>query len=128
MRNRLGALIATLAMLAVPLLAAGCGGGDDNGGGGVPKQITVGSDIPYPPFEFGQSPPYKGYDIDIVNEIGKRIGSKMIIQDTAFPTIFRDLAQGKFDMVASSTTITPERQKVVDFSQPYYQTDQSLSV
>jgi ABC-type amino acid transport substrate-binding protein len=127
-KTRLGALIAILAMLAVPLLAAGCGGDNDNGGGGVPKQITVGSDIPYPPFEFGKSPPYQGYDIDIVNEIAKRIGTKVTYQDTSFDTIFRDLAQGKFDMVASSTTITPERQKEVDFSQGYYETDQSLTV
>jgi ABC-type amino acid transport substrate-binding protein len=126
-KTRLGVLVATAVMLAVPLLAAGCGGGD-NGEGGVPDQIVVGSDIPYPPFEFGKSPPYQGYDIDIVNEIAKRIGTKVKYQDTSFDTIFRDLAQGKFDMVASSTTITPERQKEVDFSQGYYETDQSLTV
>jgi ABC-type amino acid transport substrate-binding protein len=121
------ALIAALALAAAAVLAAGCGG-DDNEGAGVPKQITVGSDIPYPPFEFGKSPPYKGYDIDIVNEIAKRIDTKVTYQDTSFDTIFRDLAQGKFDMVASSTTITPERQKEVDFSDGYYETDQSLTV
>jgi polar amino acid transport system substrate-binding protein len=122
------ALIAIFSLLAVILLGAGCGSSNDNGGGGVPKQITVGSDIPYPPFEFGQSPPYKGYDIDIVNELAKRIGTKVTFQDTAFPTIFRDLAQGKFDMVASASTIKPEREKVVDFSEGYYETDQSLTV
>jgi polar amino acid transport system substrate-binding protein len=126
-KTRLGVLIATAVMFAVPLLAAGCGGGD-NGEGGVPDPLVVGSDIPYPPFEFGKSPPYQGYDIDIVNEIAKRIDTKVKYQDTSFDTIFRDLAQGKFDMVASSTTITPERQKEVDFSQGYYETDQSLTV
>ena len=40
--------------------------------------------------------------------------------DTSFDTIFRDLAQGKFDMVASATTITPEREETVDFTNPYY--------
>jgi polar amino acid transport system substrate-binding protein len=50
------------------------------------------------------------------------------IEDTSFDTIFRDLAQGKFDMVASATTITPERQKTVDFSMPYYDSLQSLAV
>src|SRR4051812_28286189 len=126
-KTRLGTGLVAMALLVLSLVAAGCGSSNDNGGGG-PKEITVGSDIPYAPFELGQSAPYTGYDIDIVNEIGKRIGSKMKVQDTAFPTIFRDLAQGKFDMVASATTITPERQKVVDFSQGYYETDQSLTV
>src|SRR5919106_1387463 len=43
-------------------------------------------------------------------------------------TIFRNLAQGRFDMVASSTTITEERQRTVDFSDPYFQANQSLIV
>jgi polar amino acid transport system substrate-binding protein len=125
--TRLRVLIAALGVLALVLLGAGCGG-DDNEGGGVPKQIVVGSDIPYPPFEFGRAPDYKGYDIELVDEIAKRIGSEVTYKDTSFDTIFRDLAQGKFDMVASSTTITPERQKEVDFSDGYYETDQSLTV
>lgn len=127
-RTRHRTLLAALVVALAALAAAGCGGGGDTTGGNVPAEVSVGSDIPYAPFEFGHSPPYKGYDMDIVNEIGKRIGAKMDIQDTAFPTIFRDLAQGKFDMVASASTITPEREKVVDFSDGYYETDQSLTV
>src|SRR4051812_24291950 len=106
-KSRLWTLIAALAFALGVVVAAGCGGGDETtaggggGGGDIPAEISVGSDIPYAPFEFGKSPPYEGYDVDIVSEIGKRIGAKMNFQDTAFPTIFRDLAQGKFDMVAS---------------------------
>jgi ABC-type amino acid transport substrate-binding protein len=47
---------------------------------------------------------------------------------TPFDTIFRNLAQGKFDMVASASTITAERKKEVDFSDPYFPADQSLMV
>jgi ABC-type amino acid transport substrate-binding protein len=126
-KTRLWAVIAAVALFAIPLIAAGCGG-DNNEGGGVPSQITVGSEIPYPPFEQGRNGNYTGYDIDLVNEIAKRIDTKVTFQDTAFTTIFRDLAQGKFDMVASASTIKPEREKVVDFSQGYYETDQSLTV
>jgi ABC-type amino acid transport substrate-binding protein len=126
-RTRLWPLVAALLLALAAIAAGGCGGGnDETTGGGVPAEITVGSQIPYPPFEFGKSPPYQGYDIDLVNEIAKRIDTKVTYVDTSFDTIFRDLAQGKFDMVASSTTITPEREKEVDFSDPYYQTDQSL--
>jgi ABC-type amino acid transport substrate-binding protein len=130
-RTRLLTLIAAFAIAIAALVAAGCGGDDDTtggGGGSVPSEITVGSDIPYPPFEFGRAPNYEGYDIDIVNEVAKRIHTKVNYVDTSFDTIFRDLAQGKFDMVASSTTITPEREQEVDFSQGYYETDQSLTV
>jgi ABC-type amino acid transport substrate-binding protein len=127
--SRLWALIAALALSLASLGMAACGGDDNGGGGGgVPSDITVGSDIPYPPFESGRNGDYTGYDIDIVNEVAKRLDTKVTYQDTAFDTIFRDLAQGKFDMVASATTITPERQKEVDFSEGYYETDQSLTV
>jgi ABC-type amino acid transport substrate-binding protein len=124
-------LIALLLLLALVLGAAGCGdddgGGGGGGGGNVPDEITVGSDIPYPPFEFGK-PPYQGFDVDVVNEIAKGLGSQVTFKKTAFDTIFRDLAQGKFDMVASASTITPERAKTVDFSDSYFPADQSLMV
>jgi ABC-type amino acid transport substrate-binding protein len=124
-------LIALLLLLALVLTAASCGDDDGAGGGGgsgdVPDTINVGSDIPYPPFEFGQ-PPYEGFDVDVVNEIAKGLGSKATFKKTPFDTIFRDLAQGKFDMVASASTITPERLKTVDFSESYFPADQSLMV
>ena len=121
---------ALLVLLAIVLLAAGCGDDDGGGGGdggGVPDNLTVGSDIPYPPFEFGK-PPYQGFDVDVVNEIAKGLGTKVTLKKTPFDTIFRDLAQGKFDLVVSATTITPEREKTVDFSDPYFPADQSLMV
>ena len=52
--------------------------------------------------------------------IAKKIGRTAEFQDTSFDTIFRDLAQGKFDAVASATTITDEREETVDFTNPYY--------
>lgn len=125
-------VLSIIVLIATLLAAAGCGGGDNksnNGGGGgkVPANLTVGSDIPYTPFEFGK-PPYQGFDVDVVNEIARRLGTKVTFKKTPFDTIFRDLAQGKFDMVASASTITPERAKEVDFSDSYFPADQSLMV
>jgi polar amino acid transport system substrate-binding protein len=48
--------------------------------------------------------------------------------DTAFGTIFSDEQAGKFDIVASSTTITKAREQKVTFSDPYFDADQSLMV
>lgn len=122
------ALLAVAAALMVAFVAAGCGSSDNKNAETLNKgQLLVGSDIPYAPFEFGQ-PPYKGFDVDIVNAISKKLNLKTKFQKTVFDTIFRDLAQKKFDMVASSATITPERQKQVSFSDPYFPADQSLLV
>jgi ABC-type amino acid transport substrate-binding protein len=128
---------ALLLLVATLVVAAGCGGGNDNnnktakGGELKTKQagkLLVGSDIPYPPFEFGREPNYKGVDVDILNEIGRRLNLKVTFQKAVFDTIFRDLVQHKFDAVASAATITPEREKTVDFSIPYFPADQSLMV
>jgi polar amino acid transport system substrate-binding protein len=122
--SRLSLLSLALALCALPLLAAGCGGGGDGttGAGGSGEKLTVGSDVPYPPFEeFGASKTeFKGFDVELMEAIGAKIGREVEFQDTSFPTIFRDLAQGKFEMVASATTITPEREETVDFTNPYY--------
>lgn len=129
---RLRWLIALAGMVfALGAFAAGCGGDDEEGGeattaGGEP--LVVGSDIPFPPFEFGKPPNYDGFDIDVANEVADRIGRTPEYTDTSFDTIFRDLAQGKFDMVASATTTTEERERQVDFSDPYYEAQQALMV
>lgn len=132
-RSHWSRLPAALAVLALALVAAGCGGSDDNGGaggeeGGAKEPLTVGSDIPYPPFEQGKAPNYEGFDIALMEAIGENIGREVGFQDTSFDTIFRDLAQGKFDAVASATTITDEREETVDFTNPYYRSEQAILV
>ena len=135
MRLRLTAVAAVLAIAAIGV-GAGCGGDDDDDGGGgggdlgliQDGQLLVGTDTPYPPFEIGQPPNITGYDIEVGREVAKRLNLEPTFQDTSFDTIFRDLSQGKFDFVLAATTITPEREQKVDFSDPYYAADQALVV
>jgi polar amino acid transport system substrate-binding protein len=138
-RTRMGVAVALVAALATVGIAAGCGSGDStttpaSGGGGgklgliTPGTLTIGSDIPYPPFEQGKPPDYTGFDVDLMDAIAKKLNLQPKWVDTAFATIFSDQQAGKFDIVASSTTITPARSKKVTFSKPYYDADQSLMV
>ncbi len=90
--------------------------------------LTVGSDIPYPPFEFRKDGELVGLDIDLVNEIAARLELQTEIVDTSFDTIFTQLAGGRFDVVVAASTITPEREKQVSFSDPYYNNQQSLTI
>jgi polar amino acid transport system substrate-binding protein len=126
-----------LALLTAALLAAGCGDNDNDKNKPAtgtqlktkePGKLLVGSDIPYKPFEFGRAPNFKGFDVELVDEIGRRLNLQVQFVKTPFDPIFRNLAQGRFDMVASAATITPEREKAVDFSDPYFPADQSLMV
>jgi len=133
-------VIALVAAVVVAGIAAGCGSSSDNssttGGGGGGGQfglitdgtLTIGSDIPYPPFEQGKPPDYTGFDVELMDAIAKKLNLQPKWVDTAFGTIFSDEQAGKFDIVASSTTITPAREKKVTFSDPYFKADQSLMV
>jgi polar amino acid transport system substrate-binding protein len=132
-KTRLTALFAVLLLAIASLVVAGCGDSDDEttaggGGGGGGEPLTVGSDIPYPPFEQGKEGSYTGYDIELMEAIAEKIGRKAEFQDTSFDTIFRDLAQGRFEAVASATTITDEREETVDFTNPYYFSEQAILV
>jgi polar amino acid transport system substrate-binding protein len=123
-------LLVAVAILAAAAFAAGCGSSDDSTTGGESggEVLTVGSDIPYPPFEQGKAPNYTGYDVELLEAVAENSGRKAEFQDTSFDTIFLDLARGKFDAVASAATITDEREKTVDFTDPYYLSEQAILV
>jgi len=140
-----------IAALLALVFAAGCGGDDDDDGGadgteaadtgtgatdGLPDFstvedgiLTVGSDVPFPPFEFREGNELTGFDVDLMEEIATRLDLDDVRWvDTSFDTIFTQLAGGRFDAVASATTITEERSQIVSFSDAYYLAQQALTV
>jgi polar amino acid transport system substrate-binding protein len=92
-------------------------------------QITVGSDTSFPPFESLNGATAEGFDVDLVGAIAKAEGLKSVFLTETFDTLIPTLkAGGKFDMIASAMTITDDRKKEVDFSEPYIDSNQSLAV
>ena len=63
-----------------------------------------------------------------MDAIAEDLGVEVTYQDTGFDTIFRDVANGQFDTAAAASTITPERQEKVNFTDPYYEAQQALLV
>jgi ABC-type amino acid transport substrate-binding protein len=149
-KTRLSAFLAVLLVGALAIVVAGCGGGSSSssssettteaeettGGNGAAEEeaegggekLTIGSDIPYPPFEQGKAGSYTGFDVNLMEAIGKEIGREPEFIKSSFETIFRDVSEGKFEAVMSAATITEEREKVVDFSLPYYLSEQAILV
>lgn len=129
--------------LGTVLLAAGCGGGSKSSSGGTTAAtstgtpqaqtmkagvLTVGAEFPAPGF---LNPPRSnptGFEADVANEIAKRLGlSTVTWAETPFTSLFSP-APKKFDFDINEITITPERQKVVDFSVAYFDANQALLV
>lgn len=127
---------------ASTLALTACGGGDDagnteDGGEGgsemalvQPGTLTVCSDIPYPPFEFEEDGEYTGYDMEIIREIASGMDLEVAIKDVGFEGLQSGaaLAAGTCDIGASAMTITEERDENLDFSDPYYDSLQSLLI
>ena len=71
---------------------------------------------------------YGEFEIDLVNEVGKRLGKDVKIENIPFNGLFSAVQSGQIDAAVSSITITPKRLLSVSFAQPYYDSDQSLTV
>ena len=128
--TRLFGSVSAALVLAIALVLAGCGGGGGGGdqGGGGGEQITVASDIAYPPFEFEKNGKPVGFDIDLMSEIGKRAGFTPEFKNVTFDGIIPGLGNNLYDAGVSAFTITKAREKQIDFSDPYFNADQSLMV
>ncbi|MBW2637283.1 MAG: basic amino acid ABC transporter substrate-binding protein [Deltaproteobacteria bacterium] len=93
------------------------------------KVVTVATDATWPPMEMvNQDKDIVGFDIDFLNAVAKEAGFKVKYQNTAWDGIFAGIAVGKYDAIISSVTITDERKKTMDFSNPYINAGQILIV
>jgi polar amino acid transport system substrate-binding protein len=131
-------LVITAVLSVLALSVAACGsdsGGTTKGGADLIKDgtLTVCSDVPYPPFEdFDKSAPsgFTGFDIDVVQAIADSLKLKLAVKDESFDGLQSGLTlnSGACDLVASAMTITADREKNLDFSDGYYDSEQSLLV
>jgi polar amino acid transport system substrate-binding protein len=127
-------------VLAVALVAAGCGDDDEGSSGAqsggetqlqdliTPGTLTVGTELPAPPFWIGDD--YDsltgGFEVDFAKEMAKRLGLNQV-KFVEMP--FGALVAGSkcdCDIDFSQVTITPDRDKVVDFTEPYFDANQGV--
>lgn len=94
-------------------------------------KLLVGSDNDYPPFEEQKPGTRKpvGFDVDLYDEVAKRLGLTAVSTTTDFDALFtQSIPTGEFDIGVSAITIKEERKKTVDFTVPYFQADLSLAI
>ncbi|WP_435183395.1 basic amino acid ABC transporter substrate-binding protein [Halobellus sp. EA9] len=133
-------------------LVAGCTGGGSSGQSGesttesggstesttqaettesvVPSTVTIGSDIPYRPFEYETtSGELKGFDVEIAEAIfAGQLGVDYEFQATSFDSIIPSLNNNNFRVIMSAMTINETRDQKVDFSDPYFTAYQTVIV
>ena len=88
--------------------------------------LVVGTNPEFAPFEYMEGDEIKGFDIDLVNEIGKKIGKKVEMKSMNFDGLLPALQTNKIDLVIAGMTATQERKKHVNFTQNYYVSQQAL--
>jgi len=135
------------AALALSLTLVGCGGGggstDTNSTSDTsnsatngttadfttvtPGVLTVGSDCDYPPFIQMNGAQPEGFEYDLMTAVADQLGLKLqYLPPQNFDTLLASVASGvQLDLGVSSFTITDDRKQLVDFSIPYFDSNQA---
>jgi polar amino acid transport system substrate-binding protein len=110
-------------LLMMGALLSACGGQADLG------TVVIGLNAEYPPFEnVDEDGNLVGFDVELMTAIAEEAGFEFEWVNTRWDGIFVALASGEFDAVISAATITAERAETVDFSDPYFDAGQSITV
>ncbi|MFC4077419.1 basic amino acid ABC transporter substrate-binding protein [Salinithrix halophila] len=124
MRKKWGILFSVLLALTV---LAGCGQPESGASGN--DVIKVATDAAYPPFEKQEgNGKITGFDIEVIEAIAKAEGMKVSVKHTGWDPLFEAIKRGKMDVGISAMTITDERKKQFDFSDPYFEAKQLILV
>lgn len=93
------------------------------------KPVVMGTQIGFPPFEMmDDNGDPAGFDIDLSYMIAEKAGRELEIEDMDFNGLLAALQSGKIDFSAAGMSVTEERKKSVDFSDPYYTSRQVIVV
>ncbi len=92
------------------------------------KELLVATDTAFVPFEFKQDGKYTGFDIELWDAIAKEAGLKYSLRPMDFNGIIPGLQTRNIDAALAGITIRDDRKKVIDFSDPYYESGLAILV
>lgn len=91
------------------------------------NKLVVGLNAEFPPFEYKEANGnIVGFDVDLMNEIGKLINKEIEYKNMGFDSLLIAIQSGKIDISISGMTATDERRQVVNFSTPYFVSKQAI--
>ncbi|MEO1694342.1 MAG: transporter substrate-binding domain-containing protein, partial [Pseudomonadota bacterium] len=105
---KLSLAVAAAAMFAAPLAAKEW------------KEVRIATEGAYKPWNFKDSAgKIIGYEVDLANDLCKRMGVKCTIVEQAWDGIIPALQAGKYDVIMAGMSITDKRKKIISFSRSY---------
>ncbi len=120
MRNYKKILCLLISVLMIASFAS-CAKKDEN-------TLIVATNAEFPPWESLDNGKVVGFDADLINLIGEKLGMKIKFENMRFEGVIASIPSNKCDIAISGLTINDTRKKSVDFSDPYYATSQILIV
>ncbi len=137
----LGTMAASAAMVGA-LALTGCGGTNSSAGSSQSSsssgssddyslisdgKLVVGTSADYEPFEYMEDGEFKGFDVELAAAIADKLGLEVQYESVDFDSILPGISSGtKYDVGVASITVTPAREKEVDFTDSYYMDDQAI--
>ena len=127
-------LLGIVLCLALVLCTAGMASADILADIQAKGTLLVGAEVNFPPYEFHFTNPetgeeeLKGFEMEMAKGIADALGVELVVADQTFAGLITALRAGEIDMIISGLSIKPERQEVVDFSNPYYDGKQIMLV
>jgi ABC-type amino acid transport substrate-binding protein len=119
---RIGVIGALLAMVTVAALAS------ERVSTLAPGTLRIGTYFVNPPFEYISKGARVGFEVDLMNEIARRLDVAPVFVNTQWETILGEMEQGRYDCIVGGITITPNRERILAWSTPYMTTTLSLVV
>ncbi|MEG0283786.1 MAG: transporter substrate-binding domain-containing protein [Erysipelotrichales bacterium] len=123
------------ALVLVMLVLTGCSSKDEVSSDKLEQikkngKIVVGTNSGYPPYEFYDTSDGKkeltGYDVKLGNQIAKDLGVEIEWKDMDFDALTSSLQTDKIDIVLAGMVATPAREKNIDFSTPYFDSETKM--
>ncbi|MCR4953211.1 MAG: transporter substrate-binding domain-containing protein [Treponema sp.] len=92
------------------------------------KTLKLGTNAAFAPFEYISGKDIVGFDITMGQKIAAVANTKLEVVDMAFDSLIPALQSGTIDFIAAGMSVTEERKKNVDFSEPYFASEQVIIV
>ncbi len=121
--------LTTVGGTAVTFSVAGCSGNGGSSEGEQTKTITAGTAPGFPPFEMKEGGELVGFDVDLLEAVVEQTDYEFDgWEEFEFDSLTPALVNNNIDVIAAGMTINDDRDETIDFSDPYYSSNQAIVV